>query len=577
MSKYTVETKSIKRFLTDNQSEFLIPDYQRPYAWTEDECSTLWDDLFSFAFPGDNRDNFSNDEEYFLGPIVTFKNSEAKLEVIDGQQRLTTIMLLLRAFYDKFSNMQDGDAIKMREMIASCVWQTDDFENPMKDFLKIDSDVASDDDKEEFLQILRTGVVETSWRSNYAKNFKYFQGRIDYLVNKWPSYTSYMPARVLNYVSILMIEAESQETALRIFSTLNDRGLPLSDADIFKSQFYRYYSDLGRKDEFVDRWKSLEVTANDLFHPRRGTPVDELFSRYMYYRRAKEGEADTTTKGLRDFFSENKYSIFKQDATLKDLERLLAFWDKVDNQSNEFSENVLKKLFVLNYAPNGMWSNLVSVWFLANANEDGAIVNSEFCDFLDKITAFIFAYAINRPGVNALRGPVYPELVKIVEHRPVDFENYRFDRDELIANLHTYRFTNQRPITKSLLTWWAFSNKEQPLLPLDEKLEIEHIYATKRNELQPLENQNNLEALGNKSVLEKKINIRAADYRFKDKCMFYEGFIDSGGTEKKGTQILDLRNLAQENSDFVEPDIEARTEQIISAFIDYLGENGLLK
>ena len=61
------------------------------------------------------------------------------------------------------------------------------------------------------------------------------------------------------------IEAESQDTALRIFSTLNDRGKPLSDTDIFKAQFYKFYSDQGRKEEFISRWKALEELSDKIF------------------------------------------------------------------------------------------------------------------------------------------------------------------------------------------------------------------------------------------------------------------------------------------------------------------------
>lgn len=61
----------------------------------------------SFSFPENNCDNFKSTDEYFLGPIVTFKNDEGKQEIIDGQQRLTTLMLLLRAFYARFGKMMD--------------------------------------------------------------------------------------------------------------------------------------------------------------------------------------------------------------------------------------------------------------------------------------------------------------------------------------------------------------------------------------------------------------------------------------------------------------------------------------
>ena len=128
MSKLNVDQKSVKDLFQNNKADFLIPDYQRPYAWEDKECQTLWDDIFGFAFPDNDYSKFdSSKDEYFLGPIVTFKNEEEKMEVIDGQQRLTTLMLLLRAFYSMFDNMQDAQSIKTRENIAKCIWKTDEF------------------------------------------------------------------------------------------------------------------------------------------------------------------------------------------------------------------------------------------------------------------------------------------------------------------------------------------------------------------------------------------------------------------------------------------------------------------
>lgn len=576
MSKLNIDQKTISNLFSDKRADFLIPDYQRPYAWTRDECETLWDDLKSFAFPNDTSADFdSENDEYFLGPIVTFKNSDGKQEIIDGQQRLTTVMLLLRAFYSKFETAQDDEIVETRKLIARCIWKTDEVGRPVFDRLKIDSEVASDDDKDEFLTILETGKADEKMRSRYADTFRFFSEKIIDFIDKTPMWTYYFPLRILNNVIMLPIEAESQDTALRIFSTLNDRGLPLSDADIFKSQFYKFYSQRGEKDAFIARWKVLEEGANATFRPMRGTPMDELFTRYMYYRRAKKGIKDTTTASLRDFFSADAYAILKEEGTLADLEALLAFWQAVDAQQG-FSDRVLRRLFVLNYAPNGMWTYLVSVWFLANRDGDGRLDEGAFYDFLNLITGFIFAYAIERPGVNALRAPVYPEMVSIVRREPVTFSNRRFGAREIAERFHAYEFTNGRPVTKSILAWWAFNDPAQPLMDIDTSIEIEHIYARKRAEVTPLRDRRNLESLGNKALLEKRVNIRAADYKFTDKKKFYTGFTDGNGKERTGTEIAELRRLAAEREDFTESDIEVRTDEIIGAFVGFLGSCGLI-
>ncbi|PIY07027.1 MAG: hypothetical protein COZ21_01940 [Bacteroidetes bacterium CG_4_10_14_3_um_filter_31_20] len=579
MSKLNVDQKTIMLLFSDKKSDFLIPDYQRPYAWEETQCQTLWDDIFSFAFPDNNCDKFDSNEEYFLGSIVTFENDNNKKEVIDGQQRLTTLMLLLRAFYAKFGNMQDEKSKSTQKRISQCLWKTNEFGEANLNVLKIDSEVATDNDKDEFLDILKTGNVSKEQKSNYAKNYRFFQEKIDSFLNEYPSYFAYLPARILGNCILLPVEAESQDTALRIFSTLNDRGLPLSDADIFKAQFYKYYSAKRARESFIEQWKELEEVCGKIFRPLNGTPMDELFTRYMYFIRAKQGIKSSTTEALRKFYEKDKYSILKQDETLPNLKILANFWNDVYHQnSDRFSNNILKKLFVLSYAPNGMWTYFLSVYFLQNKDESEQLDENKLDDFLTKTIAFVWAYSFVNPGVNALRTPVYAEMINIVTGKAVNFVDFKFDKNTLSTAITNFEFKNGRPITKSMLTWWAFNNELQTLPVFNTAFEIEHIFAKKRQENdKSLQNIRNLESLGNKAILEEKINIRASDYRFADKIKYYQGFSNDKGQYKQGTVNAELVNLTTSNNDFTEQDIENRNLKIIEGFILFLKENELLK
>lgn len=584
MSKLNIDQKTIFGLFADKKSDFLIPDYQRPYAWEDTECQTLWEDIFNFAFPenqyGEKDPNlFNTDEEYYLGSIVTFKNKKGQLEIIDGQQRLTTIILLLRAFYSKFGKLGDTKTRKLKESIEKCIWKVDEDENVIPDFLKISSEVATENNNDEFLNILKTGEIVDNATSQYAKNYRFFLNKIDIYKNDYSEWFSKFPTRILNNCILLPIEAESQDTALRIFSTLNDRGLPLSDADIFKAQFYKYYSKKGEKEDFIKRWKALEELTSKIFHPNTGTPMDELFTRYMYYERACQKIKLSTTEALRKFYEKNSYALLKNDKTLDNLESLADFWNDVSNQDKErFGENVLRRLYVLNYAPNGMWTYFTSVYFMKNKDSEGKLDDSKFCAFLTKITAFIFAYAITNPGVNALRSPVYAEMINIVEEKDIEFSEYKFDSKTVKSMFNNYYFSNARPITKSMLTWWAFNNEKQQLLSLESIFEIEHIFARKRQENEKsLSNLNQIESLGNKAILEKKINIRASDYRFEDKKKYYLGFTNDKGQKKDGTKIVELQDFATNKNDFTETDINARHDLIIDSFVDFLKQNDLLK
>lgn len=197
MSKLNVDQKNIYELLSDRKADYIIPDYQRPYAWDEDNCQTLWDDIFSFAIPDNDATKFDTSDEYFLGSIVTFENDKKQQEVIDGQQRLTTFMLLLRAFYDRFTQMQDQDSKDFSERIASCIWKTNETGKPDKEHLKIDSVVATDKDKDEFLSILKTGIVTNEQTSTYANNFRFFLEKVDNFINNFSKFSEKLPNLVV--------------------------------------------------------------------------------------------------------------------------------------------------------------------------------------------------------------------------------------------------------------------------------------------------------------------------------------------------------------------------------------------
>lgn len=197
---------------------------------------------------------------------------------------------------------------------------------------------------------------------------------------------------------------------------------------------------------------------------------------------------------------------------------------------------------------------------------------------VNKITAFIWAYAVTNPGVNALRTPVFAEMINIVNGQPAKFADYLFDTQQLQNAFNNYVFRNNWAITKSMLTWWVFQDPAQELLALESVIEIEHIYARNRQEKEHTpSNPRNIECLGNKALLEKQINIRVSDYRFCDKTKYYIGFENSRKQKKEGTKIKELTDLAITAINFTERDIVQRNAKILFGFVEYMHGNGLLR
>jgi hypothetical protein len=198
---------------------------------------------------------------------------------------------------------------------------------------------------------------------------------------------------------------------------------------------------------------------------------------------------------------------------------------------------------------------------------------NKFCNFLDRVTAMILKNAVLESGTQNIRRPFVLEFKDIFRKEPLEFDSQFKTQEKIFVNrLSDMRFSNSKSVTRMILAWWTFNDLEQELPPLGTKLQIEHILPKKRQELHHvLKNPDTLEFLGNKSILEDRINIRASDYRFSDKKIFY-----FGDENKAGTFNLELQFLAENLDDFTEHDIIERNEEIFDAFISYLRNNDLL-
>lgn len=222
-----------------------------------------------------------------------------------------------------------------------------------------------------------------------------------------------------------------------------------------------------------------------------------------------------------------------------------------------------------------MWQHITSVYFLQNRSDDGTLDDTQFSKFLDKITAFIFAYAITNPGVNALRTPVYDEMVNIINGGDASFTKYKFNQTQARSFFENYLFTNQRSITRSMITWYAYTFPQQQLLDEKEIYHIEHIYSKKRQEMESgLKAESNLDSLGNKILLEGSINIKASDYRFEDKKKIYSGE-QRRGKNKDASKINEIADLI-DYKEFEEKQIIERSSSILEKFFDFLHREGLM-
>ncbi|WP_229770856.1 DUF262 domain-containing protein [Campylobacter portucalensis] len=504
-----VNKSSIKELLmTGAKEKFLIPEYQRPYAWTDDQVLTLFEDLVEYT-------NNQNESSYFLGCIVSFSNKNKEQEIIDGQQRITTLFLLLRAIHRKLQKMSDSkEKDNFIRQIELAIWKIDELTS-VADYssVLIESKVLEVEYNQILENILKTGEVEDKSKDRYSLNYKLLIKLLDEYANNEPLNFYRFTNNALNKTIVLPIKADTQETALTIFSTLNDRGLPLSDADIFKAKIYNKLNE-ENKAKFVEEWKNLTLRSETA-----AESIQKLFYYYMFYLRAMDKDKKTTTPGLRKYFAEDSFSRLFKDNLLQNLKDILEFWEVVNCREAKESKwttnfSILSILDILSSYPNEFWKYPVIIYYLKNKNSEN--FEELFLTFLRKLFVNLFKVYIVSPTINSVKTSVLNLNSSILHDKVLKFDFKNVTEDELkngIKHLH-------KNAVRMLLKLLAYNTEEQnELLPYN--WEIEHIlplkwqpsyFNTNNDEVNEL-----IETIGNKIPFEKRLNIIASNGYFSKK------------------------------------------------------------
>lgn len=241
--------------------EYHIPGYQRPYAWTEEETGILFDDLYEF-FQTEAIDN------YFLGSIVLIKDeNKPYADVIDGQQRLTTLSILFSVMANSFhteayrnnckkylqeeGNILEGIAAQPRIFLRD--WDQDFFSKYIQD-IQLDALVQID-----------PVTLDTEAKRHIQKNCTVLREKFSEVFNDENDLLKFTQF-ILTRCFWVVVSTPNQESAFRVFSVMNSRGLDLLPTDIIKSMT------IGKlpKDEeqkYTEKWEELEnLTGRDGFN-----------------------------------------------------------------------------------------------------------------------------------------------------------------------------------------------------------------------------------------------------------------------------------------------------------------------
>ena len=482
--------------------------------------------------------------------------------MIDGQQRTTTFLLLLKALLIKINdsikqtpNDEDSAGLlrglkERRRKIMGILYKVEseditDEPNKERDgeickrLLTLESYSINERYKTDISSILnsvdydeaKSNVIKIPYKqkdnkyTNFFRNFNYFYTVIEEL-----------PASQLNIIAkaftdnceVIEIKSWQVEQAITMFNSLNSDGLPLYDADIISAKLYAIAEKDGNGKEFTNLWTSLLSQISDL--TKNGIAnIDSILMQHMYYTRAIRGETvsdsgvvNVTTPGLRRYYTEINKDLLNSPVNLcKDMIRLAKIWKKISEYPCvqvllKFNENA--KLFLSSYLYR---------FDVDNVKEEGVEIIVESLLKLFTIMELVDAGYSSKYFKTFL----FAEEVKLADKEiselkiKQDFENhlrYNWDNEDIKSEILEY---NKHKLV--YLNEYLFAKETKSTFLLGDKYDIEHIMPLSGKNLQEIRKDAEINSeeefraivnkLGNKILLEEKINRSIGNQWFRTK------------------------------------------------------------
>ena len=554
----------------EEDTVFTIPEYQRAYSWGIDSCDKLWQDINDFV------ESESKDRYFFGTIIINCQDNDTKYGLIDGQQRTTTFLLLLKALLVRINiaierTASDEDSASLcrglqerRRRIMGILYKAETEDISDKPDAAKDAEICrrgiifenfsiNEQYKTELSTILQATdyasaearVIKIKYKqkdnryTNFFRNFKFFYGKISELSD---SQLNSIAKSITDNCEVIEIKSWQVEQAITMFNSLNSDGLPLYDSDIISAKLYAEAEKRGKEKEFADLWKQLNNCINEL-ESTRIADINSILMQYMYYIRtvnketiSETGAINVTTPGLRRYFTEvNKMPITDPIGMCSDMVKLVKVWKKVSEYPQmkvllKFNENT--KLFLASY--------------FFRFDEDN-ITEELVQPILECLLRLFSLLELVDVGYSSkyFKTFLFGAEVKLVSKSTTvdaitqDFNEHirsNWDKETIWAALHDYDGN-----VLVYLNEFLFAKEKGLSFTLGTKYDIEHIMPYSGNNLQEIRKDAEIDSeeefygvvnkLGNKILLEEKINRAIGNEWFRTKVSTKlenkTGYIDS--------------------------------------------------
>ena len=571
----------LNNLLEIRNQKFVIPVFQRKYSWTEKQCQTLWDDIISLSERG-------ADAGHFIGSIVCYQVNDEEMPgvinekiLIDGQQRLTTLSLIMIAIARTYMQMGE-EGTKIAKAIMNQYVLNADFDG--EDKYKL---IPTYDDKETFIALIENRENELkTYSQNMLDNFKLFYDNLDN--DKETLEKIYKGINKLDIVYVVL--TKNQDNPQLIFESMNSTGKGLSQGDLLRNYLLLGGDSSEQKDLYENYWKPIEQDFGQ----------DDYVNKFDFFLRDYLTMVERKTVNLGVGYDEYKeyYSdknISKRDM-LKDLRRFSKYYSRIyrcidnDKELNDlWKELKIQRVDVANPFLMQVYSDYEE----AKETHEYELSKQDFIDIIKTINSYVFRRYIVGIPTNSLNKTF------AVLYNSINKDDYKNSVIATLMLLDSYKeFPNDDEFETSFFTKDIYTTRLKNYIL--EKLEndnhlnsitidgsdisIEHILPeTKEDSFKQWWKEalganwkelkkNNEHRLGNLTITKGVYNTQMSDLPFLKKLNVPGGIVDSHyrisesviyETDENGNYILDQDNNKIKRTEWNISDIDERTRTLV--------------
>ena len=540
---------SIRELFGNADSLYKIPQYQRPYKWEDEQIEKLWDDIY---------DAFESDENnYFLGSIVTAKprgGDSGYLDVVDGQQRLTTLMILFCVVRDLYPNInkdashEDPFVVDIDTIMSSISLYG------KTNRLKLFTHMQHQTDFENIILKGNTKLLKKPFkyeiRIDEEPKFKFINTAV-FFMDKLKNCGEENSPKLINYlfnkVKIIRIDCNNREFAIKLFQVINDRGMDLTAADLIKSflieklgVLYKEDSETLKikEDQFIADWREMEQTVKSC-----DINMNDLFIMYEYFILGQNPK-----KSLFDEL-QDAFKTLDPNAVIGDIKR---FAQTYNQGIYEARDKIIYSFWYIKWTM--YWKTILTAALYSNY--------PEFKQLTKQLRRFYYLYWIAGKTLSQIKQTSFNLIKWIASKKPIsEIEaelNQKLAEDKIIElakrNLTSEQIGSE-PWCKPLLLLMEYNatdNSKLAQIDLDKDLHLEHILPVKYSSFKEWNHITKeiaakwLNSAGNLTLLSGAKNIEASNNPFATKISVYKGKGKYDSKDDKITAFLITQQIVKD-------------------------------